>query len=253
MYMNNLKKKMFLSFPFLKKIYAYNRFRREKWVCRMSKLIEKKSIILDVGAGSSPFKHNFNHCVYYSHDFVQLNDMQIQDGEGYSKIDFVSDILDIPVNDSFADVILCTEVIEHVKYPIAVIKEFSRILKPGGKLLLTAPLISGLHQEPYHFYGGYTKYWYNQILNENGFSLVEIVENGDLFLSFMSFGLSIYKFLLDKFFSVSNLLYKILYLFSLIFCFVPFLILLPIFSWGFSLLTKSKEFTAGYHVLAVKI
>jgi SAM-dependent methyltransferase len=251
--MNKIKIKLFLVFTTLKKIFAYNRFRREKWVFEKSKSVVNGSVILDVGAGSSPFKNNFNHCDYYSHDFIQLTDMQIQDGEGYSQIDFVSDILNIPVKDSFADVILCTEVIEHVKYPIAVIQEFQRILKPGGKLFITAPLLSGLHQEPFHFYGGYTKYWYQEILKENGFDLIEIKENGDLFLSFLSFGLTIYKFFIEKFLSEKNFISKILNLFVLLIGFIPFLILLPSFSWVFSLTTNSKEYTAGYHVYAVKL
>ena len=47
-------------------------------------------------------------------------------------IDFVSDLLNIPVPDKSYDVILCTEVIEHVPDPISAINEISRILKSGG-------------------------------------------------------------------------------------------------------------------------
>src|SRR5258708_19124467 len=69
-------------------------------------------------------------------------------------MDVVSEAHAIPVCDASFDAIVCTEVLEHVPEPIAVVREFGRIVAPGGRLILTAPLGSGIHQEPYHFYGG---------------------------------------------------------------------------------------------------
>lgn len=72
-------------------------------------------------------------------------------------------------------------VLEHVPEPIKVIQEIARVLKPGGKLLLTAPLGSGIHQEPYHFYGGYTPYWYQKFLTRAGFLEIIVEPNGGFF------------------------------------------------------------------------
>jgi len=93
----------------------------------------------------------------------------------------VSDITAIPVPDGTFDVVLCTEVLEHVPEPIEALREFSRILKPGGRLLLTAPLGSGLHQLPYHYYGGYTPEWYKYVAQKFGLNIVELVPNGGFF------------------------------------------------------------------------
>lgn len=43
------------------------------------------------------------------------------------------------VPDNSLDVIVSTEVIEHLENPRAVIREFWRLLKPGGKVILTTP------------------------------------------------------------------------------------------------------------------
>ena len=168
---------LFRIFKPLERVFAYNRMRREGWVVKQANTVSNGAKVLDIGAGGCPHREKFNHCEYFTQDFVQLSDSQIQTQKGYGKIDYVSDILDIPVPDNSYDVILCTEVIEHIPNPIPAIKEFSRILKPGGTLLITAPLQSGLHQEPYHFYGGYTKYWYQKFLTENNFIELNIELN----------------------------------------------------------------------------
>jgi ubiquinone/menaquinone biosynthesis C-methylase UbiE len=110
-------------------------------------------------------------------DFMQYEGYQ----SSYGKMDFVSPIDQIPVEDRYFDAILCTEVLEHVPEPIAAIRGLSRILKPGGRIFVTAPLGSGLHRRPYHFYGGYTPEWYERFFSQYQLDLVEIVANGGFF------------------------------------------------------------------------
>ena len=125
--------------------------------------IKSGSKILDAGAGSNKYKKFFQDCVYKTQDFKQ-----------YGEIDYISDIVDIPVESNNFDVIICTEVLEHLPRPDLAIKEFSRILKSGGKLYITAPLLSGIHQAPHYFYGGFSKFWYFKYLNQYGFKEINI-------------------------------------------------------------------------------
>jgi len=71
--------------------------------------------------------------------------------------------------------------LEHIPEPILAIKEFSRILKNNGKLFLSAPLGSGLHQLPYHYYGGFTPEFYKKFLPEYGFEIISIEPNCGFF------------------------------------------------------------------------
>lgn len=50
--------------------------------------------------------------------------------------------------DNFVGSILCSEVIEHVKHPDQALAEAFRILKPGGKLVLTTPYAIIIHNSP---------------------------------------------------------------------------------------------------------
>lgn len=125
---------------FLKKYYQFNLYNRDCWVQKQAGKIINGSKILDVGAGSAPYRVLFNHCDYKTQDFAQLKENQLRGLKGYYRIDFISEIVNIPVANESYDVVLCTEVLEHVPNPILAIKEISRILKKGGILLLSSPI-----------------------------------------------------------------------------------------------------------------
>lgn len=149
--------------------------RRDEFVRAEAAKLPPGSRILDAGAGASKYQPLFSHCKYESQDFCQYEGELVK----YSRpIDHVCEITKIPLPDQSFDAILCTEVLEHVPNPMAVLAEFARLLKPGGKLLLTTPLGSWLHMEPYHYYGGYTPYWFEHWLPQHGLRLESLVPQG---------------------------------------------------------------------------
>lgn len=75
-----------------------------------------------------------------------------------SRVDLVCDISAIPELDASFDAILCSEVLEHVPDPSKALDEFARLLKPSGKLILTAPFASLVHFAPYHYCTGFSRY-----------------------------------------------------------------------------------------------
>ena len=79
----------------------------------------------------------------------------------------------LPFKDGAFDVILSTDVLEHVREPKQVFAEASRVLRPGGLLIMTAPQTAHLHEEP-HDYFRFTKYGLAYLAQATGFSVVEI-------------------------------------------------------------------------------
>jgi len=165
----------------LHEIHNFNQDNRNRWVQAKAKTVPPKSRVLDIGAGTCPYRPVFAHCEYKTHDFKKYTGEKLGGTTQYGTIDYESDITDIPVPDSTFDVILCTEVLEHVPEPFEAVKEMVRILKPGGRLLLTAPLGAGLHQMPFHYYGGFTSEWYKLAAEKYHLQIAEITPNGGFF------------------------------------------------------------------------
>jgi SAM-dependent methyltransferase len=150
-------------------------FARDQWVQEFAGKLPKGSRVLDAGAGASKYRPFFQHCDYKTQDFCQYQGDLVKYTQA---IDYVCDITAIPLPDASLDAVVCTEVIEHVLEPAAVVAEFARLLKPGGKLLLSAPMLSNLHMEPYHYYGGFTEYWYRYWLPAKGFKIDSVTPVG---------------------------------------------------------------------------
>ncbi len=68
-------------------------------------------------------KEHFSHAKYESTDIMALPGIEH---------DFLCSLDNIPKLDNCYDVVLCTQVLEHVEYPQAVVHELFRILKQGG-------------------------------------------------------------------------------------------------------------------------
>lgn len=165
----------------------FNEITKQLWLRKTLAGLPNGSRLLDAGAGELKNRQYCGHLQYVSQDFCQYRGAV--DGapdEGLqntiwdtSRIDLVSDITSIPAPDASFDAILCSEVLEHVSEPTHALDEFARLLKPGGRLILTAPFGSNVHMAPYHYCSGFSRYWFEHHLTQRLFRIESLVANGD--------------------------------------------------------------------------
>jgi len=159
---------------------------RAGWVEKQLAALPEGWRILDAGAGEQRFRPACSHLEYVSQDFGEYVPEEQDDGLqmaswDYGKLDHQCHISDIPDADQYFDAVLCSEVFEHLPNPLPAIKEFSRLVRPGGKLLISAPFLSLTHFAPYHFATGFNRFYYETHLPEAGFQIDEISCNGNFF------------------------------------------------------------------------
>jgi SAM-dependent methyltransferase len=144
--------------------------------------------LLDAGAGVQRFKPFCSHLDYVSQDFGEYCGRDLFAGQPLEdwhaqSCDIICDITRIPLPDEAVDFILCTEVFEHIPDPAAALAEFSRLLKVGGSVLITAPFNSQYHQTPYFFYSGFSSEFYRHYAQKLSLSISRIDPIGDYYQS----------------------------------------------------------------------
>lgn len=164
--------------------YEFNPQIRDNFVYEISKELPNNSKVIDISSGSKPYQKLFSHCLYTSHEFSgNLSILDTFRNENNSKNhDIYSPITAIPVDSNSYDLVICTEVFEHIPEPIEAMKELVRLCKIGGKILLTAPFTSGIHQEPYHYYSGFSPYFYKYLAEKFNLKIEKFWSQGDMFL-----------------------------------------------------------------------
>jgi 2-polyprenyl-6-hydroxyphenyl methylase / 3-demethylubiquinone-9 3-methyltransferase len=74
----------------------------------------------------------------YRHVGVDLNARALEHAREHGVTPVRGSVLDVPLADECADVVLACEILEHVEDDVAVLAEAARLLRPGGTLVLDA-------------------------------------------------------------------------------------------------------------------
>jgi SAM-dependent methyltransferase len=152
--------------------------------------ILKTDIVLDIGAGDKKYKNYVNCRKYISLDVS-------------GKVDVIADATALPFKNYSFDMIMCTQVMEHIKNPFLAMEEFSRVLKESGIIFITVPTVMYLHETPSDYFR-YTKYGIEYLLNKNNISIQksEVICSGFLVglnLFFIGAYYGIYKVIKSQF------------------------------------------------------
>lgn len=197
--------------------------------------------VLDVGAGPTQFIQLFKEFEnYVGIDFYP-----------YKFVKVVSDLNNkLPYQDNVFDMIILSNVIEHIDNTEFLISECYRVLKPGGVLLATVPFLMRIHQKPYDF-NRYTIYKLESLFSKIGFFDIKIDSLGNPYDVFITTRGHFWQYAINnKFFDVKiinwvvvvflKFIKKGIYIFDVLLSFI------------FSKIKKENDFTLGYSVVAKK-
>lgn len=120
--------------------------------------------IIDIGSGL-----NKRYAKYFK-KAVQYLTLDINPD---NKPDIIGSAEAIPVGENSFDGVVCTQVLGDILHPENAIKEFYRILKPGGTVLLTEGFMNELHGEPIDYWR-FTPFGLKALFEENDFEILTI-------------------------------------------------------------------------------
>lgn len=149
--------------------------------------LDKKLRLLDLGAGNTPFRDLFFIFNYTGVDHVL-----------FPSVTVIADFeKSIPIQDGQSDIVILSNVLEHVSHPLILLNECRRVLAPEGKIIGTVPFLMKAHQLPYD-YNRYTSYQIKSMLEEVGFSDIDVVPLGRMVDVYDTFELKFFAAALSR-------------------------------------------------------
>ena len=145
-----------------------------------------KGRLLDYGSGGQPYRRLFEAQVdtYVAADVAVYGDL-------VPEIRLVPNEA-IPCEDASFDTVVSSQTLEHVPDPDFYVSECARVIKPGGTLILTAPMQWRHHEVPYDYFR-YTQFGLKLVLERHGFAVESIKSTGgtialiaQIFLNFLN-------------------------------------------------------------------
>lgn len=129
--------------------------------------------LLDIGAADRWLQHVLHpEAQYFALDYPATG----RDLYG-SRPDVFADAARLPFANGSFDGVACLEVLEHVPDALAVMREISRVLRPGGKAWISMPFLYPTHDAPFDFQR-YTRYGMQRDAQLAGLEVVNLRRTG---------------------------------------------------------------------------
>lgn len=119
--------------------------------------------VLDVGCGVKPYYPFFAAASEYVGVDVQDN----------PSADLTGSVEALPVEDASFDIVLCTQVLEHVDDPALAVRELHRVTAPGGRVLASTHGVMLYHPNPQDLWR-WTHTGLERLFRDNGFEDVTV-------------------------------------------------------------------------------
>lgn len=132
--------------------------------------------VLDAGSGNRA-EQMFRQQILDRGAELTTCDAKANDG-----VDLVVDLHSLPLPDAKFDLLLCIQVLEHVRHPDKACAEFYRVLKPGGVAIVTVPQITQTLTDgtPPHYFN-FTRHGIEACLVYAGFTITATEAQGGHF------------------------------------------------------------------------
>lgn len=127
-----------------------------------------RPVALDVGAGGAPYRALLQGAGY------AVRTLDIAAGQG---VDIVGTAESTGLADGSVDLVLCTQVLEHVRSPWVAMREFARVLRSDGSVVLSVPHVWFHHPHP-HDYWRMTMEGVVALCDEGGFRVQSVTAQG---------------------------------------------------------------------------
>jgi SAM-dependent methyltransferase len=135
---------------------------------------ELSGSLLDFGCGNKPYEVLFTNVTKY----VGLD----YEGEGHPHVNETVDVFyngsHIPFPDEYFNSVFSSEVFEHLFNAEELITEIGRVMKKGGKILITCPFVWSEHELPAD-YARYTQFALKHLFEKHGFKILIQDKSGD--------------------------------------------------------------------------
>jgi 2-polyprenyl-3-methyl-5-hydroxy-6-metoxy-1,4-benzoquinol methylase len=126
--------------------------------------------LLDIGCGNKPYR------VWMVEKGCEVTGCDIEQSSE-KLVDIICPATSIPLPDASFDTVFSSQVLEHVAEHGKMLDECYRLLKPGGYLIVSAPMFWEHHESPYDFFR-FTRYGFNHLLTQRKFEVIQIKANG---------------------------------------------------------------------------
>ena len=150
--------------------YTIRRFYIDKFYLHHIAGLPRNTHILDMGGGAERKRGVFD-VADFDVNVVSINLTTEK------KPHVQGDASKLPFKENIFDAVICSELLEHVPSPPAILGEMFRVLKPSGVIYCCVPFNYRIHGDPEDF-GRYTDHYWRIELTNYGFENIDIEKQG---------------------------------------------------------------------------